>query len=64
MFKFQQLIASYPELEKPAEIQPDTYFEIRLTKEGLWTFKEASQRHYGTVYVVGSSEPGKDIIGD
>lgn len=50
--RLQQIIESYAELSKPVTIEPEASFELRLSKEDLWTFKEASQRHYGTIYVV------------
>lgn len=51
--KLEQIIRSYSELDSPVQINPGDTFEFRMYKEGLWTYKEADHRHYGSVFVLG-----------
>jgi protein-disulfide isomerase len=48
----QQLIYHYTDITNPVTIKAGESFSVRLTKEGLWTFKESNQKHYGSVFTV------------
>lgn len=48
----QQVIRLYDELATPVLLKPQDTLEIKLTKEKLWTFKEKSIKHYGSIFTV------------
>ncbi|OGC69793.1 hypothetical protein A2415_04975 [candidate division WWE3 bacterium RIFOXYC1_FULL_39_7] len=50
--ELEQLIKLYPEFNQPVIIAPNGTFELRMTQEKLWNFKEKSKRHYGSIFVV------------
>ena len=50
--KLQQIISLYDELSTPATIAPGETFELRLTKDRLWTYKEANHAHYAGIFTV------------
>ncbi len=50
--ELEQLIKLYSDFEQPIIIAPNGTFELRMTQEKLWNFKEKSKRHYGSIYVV------------
>ncbi len=50
--RLQQIIYSYTELSNPVTIKAGETLSIRLSKEGLWTFKESDHRHYGSIFTV------------
>jgi protein-disulfide isomerase len=50
--RLQQIIALYNEIDNPYVIKPGETLSVRLTKEGLWTFKEVDHKHYGSVFAV------------
>lgn len=50
--EFQQIITHFTHVNNPFAISAGETVEFRLHKEGLWTFKEASERHYGSVFSV------------
>jgi len=50
--QIQQLIQVYPEFAQQMTLKPGQTFEMRLTKDKLWTFKEVSHRHYGSIFAV------------
>jgi protein-disulfide isomerase len=50
--KIEQLINLYSEFKQPVAIQPGETFELRMTVEKLWNFKEKTHRHYGSIFVV------------
>ena len=54
--RLEQIIESYEQLKHPTTVMPGDTYEIRLTKDKLWTFKESDHRHYGSVFVL----PPKD----
>jgi protein-disulfide isomerase len=48
----QQLINLYDEMLIPVKIAPGATFELRLTKDKLWTYKELNHRHYASIFTV------------
>ncbi len=50
--KLQQVISLYDELSTPATIAPGETFELRLTKDRLWTYKETNHAHYAGIFTV------------
>lgn len=54
--RLEQIIRSYEQLKTPALILPGESYELRLTIDKLWTFKESDHRHYGSIFVL----PPKD----
>ncbi|NMB70142.1 thioredoxin domain-containing protein [candidate division WWE3 bacterium] len=47
----QQLIKKYDFFYSPKVLGSKEEFEFTLTEPDLWTFKEASVRHYGSIFV-------------
>ena len=46
-----QLIVKYTHISNPMVISANSSYEIVLTEPELWTFKEKSVRHYGSIFV-------------
>lgn len=46
-----QLIVKYTHITNPMVISANSSYEIVLTEPELWTFKEESVRHYGSIFV-------------
>jgi protein-disulfide isomerase len=50
--KMQQIISLYDELSTPLTIDAGATFELRLTKDKLWTYKEMNHAHYASIFTV------------
>ena len=49
--RIQQLIKKYDFFNFPKVLQSKEEFEFMLTEPDLWTFKEISVRHYGSIFI-------------
>jgi hypothetical protein len=47
----RQLIRKYSFFHLPKKLKPQEEFEFILTEPDLWTFKEDSVRHYGSIFI-------------
>lgn len=50
--RIQQIIYLYDELSVPVVIAPGATFEVRLTKDKLWTYKETTNANYASIFTV------------